>query len=157
MPRGGHRPGAGRPKGSKDAKTLEREKVQKAFDQRVMRAADRLFNAQLSAAEGVTFLFKRTRGKKGESGKVERVTSPAEMIAYIEAHGSASAGVMGNDEYFYLAAERPNHDAVDRMLNRALGKAVESHKFVGDDGKALIPPGGVMFVIQQQPGAENRS
>lgn len=27
----------------------------------------------------------------------------------------------------------------------------------GEGGKALIPPGGVTFVIHQQPGAENRT
>jgi hypothetical protein len=40
----------GRPKGRRSASTLEREAVLRAFNQRVMRQADRLFHAQMMAA-----------------------------------------------------------------------------------------------------------
>lgn len=152
MPKGGARPGAGRPKGRKDNKTLEREAIQKAFDQRVLRAADRLFNAQLSAAEGVTFLFRRKRKQKGEDGKIERVTSPADITAYLEQHGAAESGEMSDGTYYFLAAERPSADAADRLLNRAMGKAKESVEHSG----SVTVPGAVMFAIAKAPDADCR-
>lgn len=129
--RGGKRPGAGRPKGRKNDATLAREAVQKAIDQRVMRLADRLISAQLAAAEGVMFLFKRPRA----GGKVERVTSESEIKRYLDAHGTADeAPADDGGIYYFLAAERPSADAADRLLNRTMGKPKEAVEVSGPGG-----------------------
>ena len=122
MPRGGKQRGAGRPKGSKSATTLIMEDVKAEFGQRVLTTANRLFNAQLAAAEGVTFLFKR----KKTGGPVERVTSEREIKAYLDSEGGYESEQADGSHYYWIAAERPNADAADRLLNRIMGKPKES-------------------------------
>ena len=120
MPRGGKRKGAGRPRGSKDPHTLEREAVQAAFNQRVLNAADRLFHAQLAQAEGVTFLFKKP--KTGKERKTERVTDAGTIRRFFDGELDDS-----ETDWYFVAGERPNSDAADRLLNRAFGKAPDKH------------------------------
>jgi hypothetical protein len=146
----------GRPKGSKSATTLIMEEVRAEFGQRVLSTANRLFNAQLVAAEGATMLFKRTKG-----GKVQRVTNEREISAFLDQYGTAveDEGAVETESgcFYFLSAKDPNAEAADRLLNRVMGKPTESLELSGADGKPLIPPGGITFVIQQQPGSENRS
>lgn len=116
----------GRPKGRKDPHTLEREAVQRVFDQRVMRAADRLFNAQLSQAEGVSILLRRPKVGKG---RTEVVSDPKTIQRYFD-------GELENDEadWYFIAVEKPNAEAADRLLNRGLGKPKESLVLGGSVG-----------------------
>ena len=58
MAKGGARPGAGRKKGSRSPKVLEREQVLKAYKDRIAKNAGLLFDAQISLAKGQQFLFK---------------------------------------------------------------------------------------------------
>src|SRR5574340_748085 len=66
--RGGSRPGAGRPLGSKDRKTKERKEIEKEYINRILRNAHRLFNAQMLLAQGQSMLFKKVT-EKDEKGK----------------------------------------------------------------------------------------
>jgi hypothetical protein len=115
----------GRPKGRRSASTLEREAVLRAFNQRVMRQADRLFHAQMMAAEGVSFLFRRP--KRG--GASVRVTDQETLRQFFD-------GELDDDPstLFYVVTERPSAEAADRLLNRALGKAKESVEVSGPGG-----------------------
>lgn len=101
------------------------------FGQRVLGTAHRLFNAQLVAAEGVTYLFKRPKN----GGKVQRVTSEREIAAFLDREGTGvenDGKVEAEDgAYYFLAAEPPSADAADRLLNRVMGKATESHDHGG--------------------------
>jgi hypothetical protein len=140
----------GRPPGRKNNSTLEREAVQRAMDQRVMQLADRLLNAQLAHAEGVAMLFKRHK----KSGKVERVTSEREIVAFLDANGTAVEhdGEVESDSafYYFIATEKPSADAADRLLNRTFGKPKESVEHSG----TVTVPGVVMFGITKAPNAD---
>lgn len=53
MPRGGFRPGAGKPKGSKDKKTLEKELFRKRFMEKMQDEWDEIIESQVRLAKGV--------------------------------------------------------------------------------------------------------
>lgn len=114
----------GRPKGRKNNSTLEREAVAAEVRQRIMRNADRLVTAQLSVAEGCSFLCRKEKG-----GKYSIVKDEVSILRFLN-------GELDPDMFEYIHTERPNNFAIQDMLNRALGKPVEQidHKHVGPDG-----------------------
>jgi hypothetical protein len=116
----------GRPRGSKNVASLERDKVAAALRQRILQSADRLFNAQMSLAEGCAFLFKR--GAAG--GKATLVTDEATLRRYVD-------GELDPEEFVYLHTERPNIVAIQDAFNRALGKPTETVEVSGKDGEPV--------------------
>jgi len=90
--KGGKRPSSGRPKGSKSATTLEKEKAFATLRQRIMRKADLLLDSQFSLAHGQQFLYKieKTKivGPKGgvtyKSEKPKLVTNEWEIRASLD-------------------------------------------------------------------------
>lgn len=135
MARGGKRPGAGKPKGSKDKATLEKQKVQEAFNQRVMAKADALFNAQLYLAVGSMKVFRIDETNDGK-GKTKRehvhVTDADEIKALLDEHDGMNGVV--DDVYYYFTDVLPDNKAIEGMLNRALGKPTEKHEHGGEGG-----------------------
>lgn len=132
MTRGGKRPGAGRKKGSKSAATLEREATLKHFRERTMRAADILFNSQLSLARGLAFLYKIEKYWEGtgrhrvlRQKKPQLVTDQWEIEAYLE--GQLEEGDLDDREatYYFITTKEPDNKAIDSLLDRALGKSVQ--------------------------------
>jgi hypothetical protein len=124
--KGGVQPGSGRPRGSLNKSTLEQRKVLEAFNQRVMAKADALFNAQLTLAVGSMKVF-RVDEVEGDNGKKKRehvqVTDSEEIKALLDEHDGAPGVVDG--VYYYFQEVAPDNKAIEAMLNRALGKAVE--------------------------------
>lgn len=134
--RGGKQPGAGRPKGSKTKATLEKEAIKKVFDQRIMKVADRLADAQISLATGSQYLYKIEKeeiigpkgGKSYRAKKPVLVTSRYEIEAYLE---GVVEGDIADDRdpratYYFLTAKDPENTAIDSMFNRVWGKPRES-------------------------------
>ena len=76
----------GRPKGSLNQATLEKKEIEKQFGQRVLNAVDRLFNAQMSIAEGTSYLYRIDEEGEGKNKKRKHVlvTSPEEIRAYLD-------------------------------------------------------------------------
>lgn len=144
---GGARPGAGRKKGTKSAKTLEREAVLAAFRQRAMKIADLLLDSQLTLARGQTFLYKiekewRGNDKKGYWHKLppKLVTSQIEIESYLE--GRVEEGDEDNDQdpgatYYFLTTKEPNNQAVDSILDRTFGKSTQGVELSGKDGGSI--------------------
>jgi hypothetical protein len=126
---GGRRPGAGRPKGKKTARVLEREAVLRAFRDRVAAQADGLFNAQIRLAEGCQLLFKKS---KAASGKHVLVTDPEEIKAFLDGDEATRA------EYYYIATEKPNNEAIRDMLDRTFGKPTQGLEVSGPDRKPMV-------------------
>lgn len=128
---GGKRQGAGRKLGSKSRATLEQRKVLEAFNQRVMAKADALFNAQLTLAVGSMKVF-RVDETEGDNGKKKRehvhVTDPEEIKALLDEHDGAPGVVDG--VYYYFQEVAPDNKAIEAMLNRALGKAIDKIEIV---------------------------
>lgn len=142
MAKGGARPGAGRKKGSKSPKTLEREAILAAFRQRAMTVADRLLDYQLSLAKGQTYLYKIEKecivgpkgGKSYRNKRPELVTEQWEIEAYLE--GIIENGDIDDDKspdatYYYITAKPPDNNAIDSILDRTFGKATQSIEMSG--------------------------
>lgn len=140
----------GRPKGAKSQDTLKREAVMKAFKQRAMNVADLLLDAQLSLSRGQTFLFKIEKelivgpkgGKSYRNKKPVLVTDQKEIEDYLE--GLVENGDMEDERdpsatYYYLTTKEPNNMAIDSILDRTFGKAVNSIELTGKGGERLIP------------------
>ena len=124
----------GHPKGQKNRRTLEREAVRRDLDLRILCAADRLFHAQLAHAEGCSYLF--FRPSKG--GRSVLIRDPETIRRYFDGE-LPRADEKGEAGHYFVATERPSAEAADRLLNRALGKPVESlkHEHTGADGRPI--------------------
>lgn len=138
--KGGKQPGAGRPKGAVSRVTLEKQKVEAAFNQRVMAKADALFNAQLVLALGSQKVFRIDETGEGKNKKREHVlvTDPHEIKALLDEHDGLNGVVDG--VYYYFSEVTPDNRAIDSMLNRAIGKPKESVEHSNPDGSPLLSP-----------------
>lgn len=137
----------GRPPGTKSAATLEREAVYREYKQKVLAVTDVLFNSQLHLARGVTYLYKIEKelvvgprgGKKYIKKRPVLVESQAEIEAYLM--GKYVEGDEDNEDdpnatYYFLTAKAPDNKAIDSMMDRAYGKAVQP--FSNPDGTNLF-------------------
>lgn len=59
MPKGGYRKNAGRPKGSKDMKTLEKKWFREQFMARMKTEWDSVIDAQIELAKGIAIIDKK--------------------------------------------------------------------------------------------------
>ena len=127
MSKGGARPGAGIKKGTKFKRTLEKEAVARAFRERVFAHADHLFHAQLSRAVGSVMVFRvdEITDRSGKSKEVHTlVTEPDEIKLVLDSNGGQAGKVGAN--YYFVTAVAPDNKAIDSLLDRALGRAVQS-------------------------------
>jgi len=117
MPRGGSRPRAGRPKGSrgKHKRTLEKLTALEIFRARATAELAPLITAQLAVAKGVCHFLAKT-----ESGYI-RVTDPTVMDRYL-AQGSG----------FTIALQDPDVRALKDTFDRVCGKPTESVNVTAD-------------------------
>lgn len=128
---------AGRPKGRKDNKTLEKEKMLRIIEQRYMAATDQLVNSRLSLARGQQFLFridkKEIIGPKGglsyQNLPPKLVTEAWEIEEYIS--GLVQEGDHMDEKdpgaaYYYITTKEPVNMALDSIENRIYGKPKES-------------------------------
>src|ERR1700738_2586665 len=110
MPRGGRRPGSGKPKGYKHQQTLTKEAAREFVRQQVIAHLHPMLDAQITHAQGLKYLV--TRSKSG--GKFIRVT---------EAMARAKQG--SDEEIIEVWEKDPNVQAFTDLLNRALDKPQE--------------------------------
>lgn len=144
MGRGGKRPGAGRHKGTKDPQTLVREAVADRFRQRVFGIADKLFESQLTLAQGQTFLYRIDKqwitppsGKGGfwKNKKPVIETDPDVIASFLNGEfDSRKEEDNGGASYFFITTKEPQNMALDSMLDRALGSATKSLDVRDPDG-----------------------
>jgi hypothetical protein len=132
MANGGKRPGAGRKPGSKSKKTLEKQAIANAFNQRIMLHADRLFHAQLQLAVGSMKVF-RIDETKDSKGNIKRehvhVTDAKEIKELLDEHDGSDGIVEG--AYYYFTDVSPDNRALDSLLNRGLGKVADKTDISG--------------------------
>lgn len=117
----------GRPKGSKSPQTLEREAALAAYRARVCKIADDLLDAELTAAKGCTFLFKRPK-----NGKVERVTSEALIKQFLD-------GELPNtdDAFYFISTEKPDTMAIRGIFDRTFDRPAQRVELGGTNGEAV--------------------
>jgi hypothetical protein len=154
MQHGGKREGAGRKPGQLEQKTIEKIHVKKAFDRRVMRHADELFNAQFSLAVGSTYIY-RVEETTGANGKIKRehilVTNPQEIKEVLDENEGMSGKV--GDNYFIVTTAAPDNRAIDSLLDRTFGKAQQSVEIKderedGEDIRIMLAIGSVKDMIE---------
>lgn len=120
---GGKREGAGRKKGQLNQKTLDAMAVKKAYQDKIRRNADKLFNAQFSLATGTQMLFVVHTDSKGNRRKPEMVTDPEIISRFIDENEGVDGTLEGSDsEYFFLTTKLPDSRTISDMLDRAMGK-----------------------------------
>lgn len=118
----------GRPLGRKNDSTIEKEKVAKEIQQQIFKIAHKLINAQLIAAQGthkIVRLFKKEGVMATEV--IRDITRMQELL---------DTGVYGKD-YIILSGAEPDWRAADALINRALGKPIESIEMSGKNGNSI--------------------
>jgi hypothetical protein len=117
----------GRPKGRKNASTLEKEAVLAAVKQRIFHKADKLIGAQFTIAEGCSYLFKVIYFKEGKEkkSKMGLVKDPEEIERYLNDE------VDNPNEYHFITTDKPDNKAIANLLDHALGKPKESIELSG--------------------------
>lgn len=132
---GGTRPGAGRPEGSMNEATKERMRVKAAFQERVAKNADVLFNSQFNLARGEQYLMWRHKVGSGNKERtiVEVVDDPEIIKAYLDETLETDG-----DEFYYISTKPANGMAIDSMLDRTFGKADAKFDHT-TNGKDIIP------------------
>lgn len=138
MPRGGKREGAGAPKGTVQRRTLEKSAVARALRERTMAQADNLFNAQLAKAVGSVMVFRVDEEVSG--GKTKRVhtqITDSNEIKRVLDENESGAGTVG-ENYYFVTNIPPDNKAIDSMLDRTFGRAVQSIEVSdGAENKAI--------------------
>jgi hypothetical protein len=122
MPRGGKRPGAGRPKGP-SPNTLDKVLARERLRQNVFAQMDELVAAQLEHAKGIKHMILR-----GPDGQFIRATDVKQIDAALAIGESA----------YYLFTKDPSVQAFTDLMNRALDKPVEAIELSGKDGGPLV-------------------
>ena len=121
----------GRPKGRRDASTLEREAVLRAYRERVCRQADRLLDAELTVALGCSMLFRKP--KEGKERKVERVTDEATIKAFLNGELDDST-----TDWYFITTERPDTLTVRNMFDRTFDRPMQRTELSGDGGGPVL-------------------
>lgn len=105
----------GRPLGRKNLATIEKELELQYIKERVSKAKEKLLDAQISLAQGVSFLYRIDKDAKGKDKKPELVTSQWEIEQYLSGETDA-------DSYYYITTQKPENNAIDSLLDRTVGK-----------------------------------
>lgn len=122
MPRGGKRPGGGRPPGSLNAETISKAQAREALREAVIGHMDEMIAAQVAHAKGIKYLVARSR----QGGKFEKV-SPDQLDKMLEGQddGSIILEVWDKD---------PSVQAFTDLMNRALDKPAEQEQTLNITG-----------------------
>lgn len=110
MPRGGKRPGAGRPKGTKEPKTLEKEAARTALRERVLAEMGPLVDAQIANAKGIRYLVVRNKAGK--------------FIRRVDENMDPDRIAQG-EEIVEVWLKDPSVQAFTDLMNRAIDKPAE--------------------------------
>lgn len=115
---GGARPGAGRPKGTKNPSTYTKEAAREALRQIVLAKMEKLVAAQMDNAIGVSHFLLRDP----KTGKFERLTDPEQIQAALNAEGAEEGST------YYVYTKDPSVQAFTDLMNRALDKPKEQEQ-----------------------------
>lgn len=118
----------GRKRGKKSPVTIEREIAFKHLRERVVRMTDSLINSQAALAKGLTFLYV-IKTIKGKRQKPRMIKDQLTIEAYLADELSNS-----DSEFYFMATERPNNQAVDSLLDRTYDKSIQRTELTNPDG-----------------------
>lgn len=121
---GGARPGAGRPKGKLSPEAAAEQEAIKSLRRRRVRVLDRIFNAQLTLAEGCTFVYEVVETGDGKNKKREHVlvTDPERIKDFLD--DPQGTNVDGN--VMFITTEKPDGRMIVDMMDRIGGKPAQA-------------------------------
>ena len=123
MENGGRRRGAGRPKGSKGVKTIDKELKREELRQLIIAQMKPMTDAQIEHAKGISYMVLRNPDKT-----YTRATNVKQVDAAFAAGG----------ETFQLFTQAPNVQAYTDLMNRALDKPAEHMAMTVSGGLDLV-------------------
>lgn len=127
--RGGARKGAGRPVGSKNFTTLHKEKIKRAFDQRILQNSDKLLNAQLKVALGSIMVFRIDTETDDKGRKIKQrpvLVSDIEEIKDVLDYEYGDGDCPNDDSaYYFVTTKEPNSQAIDSLFDRTFGRPTQ--------------------------------
>jgi len=135
MPRGGARPGAGKPKGCKHKKTIQEEIALAEYKQEILRNMGPLVRAQLNSATGLTVMLQRKMVKDKKTGKFERTGELVQVKDPERVKNLLEGDCVGNN-WYYITTKDPNVKALEDIFSRVFGKPKEQFD-LGLDKEAL--------------------
>ena len=141
-PKGGKRPGAGRPRGKKTKAVIDREKMISAMRQRVMGVAQGLVTKQMHLAIGQSFLYKiekkwiDTGKNKGfwKNSKPILVDNDKEIAEYLErtiTEGDDSEDRDDGATYYFITTKEGDGRVIEAMLDRTFGRPQQAVSVTG--------------------------
>jgi hypothetical protein len=99
-------------------------KGEEIIKERVERSVNKLLSQQMAIAQGLTFLYViETKSFIKDGKKVTRRSKP-KIVKDEDLIADYLAGDLDNDEneYYFMATQRPDNKAIDSLLNRAYGR-----------------------------------
>jgi hypothetical protein len=133
MPRGGPRAGAGKPKGYKHKKTVERLAARERYLQRITAEWDPIIDAQLDAGKGYSVMFARQfetdkkTGRRARTGRWVRITDDGEIETLLN---NGEAG----EDYHRIFLKDPDVRMLSEFNAQVMGKPKESVEISGPNG-----------------------
>jgi hypothetical protein len=113
---------AGRPKGSKSPRSIEKLEMLRQFRERIATEFGPLMDAQIQAALGVSHMMAKDR-----TGKWMQVTDPKAM-----------ARCLNSGEAFYrIHAQNPDVRALKDIFDRLMGSPAQTVEMSGPEGGPL--------------------
>jgi hypothetical protein len=121
---GGNRPGAGRPGGTKNEKTLEKAEARELVRRMITESLKPMIKAQIANASGVQHFFLRDPS----TGQFKRIADPDEIETALNAENASEGST------YWIFSKDPNVQAFTNLLNRAIDKPAEHIQVAGADG-----------------------
>lgn len=151
--RGGARPGAGKPKGTKHQQTIDREKVLEEAKNIIAGRTRKLIDTQTILAMGAIKIYKIHYHWEGSSkkrtlikDKPEIVEDDKEIIQVID--WEFGSGAMGNPsdhdseaseyDYYFVMTKEPDNQALNSLMDRTFGRATENKNHIIQRGIGAI-------------------
>lgn len=131
---GGARPGAGRPKGSKDPQTIEKETARRLFENRILQNIQELLSAQFNIAKGASYVYRIEQNPKTGSKEHVLVTDPYEIKKFLDELQGDNGPLEEDGDFYYITTKNPENRALDSLIDRVFGKAPQTinNKISGD-------------------------
>jgi len=125
----------GRKAGTKNKKTIDRERALESYQQQMLGEMLPLIRAQQAAAKGLVVVLrprmvKNAKGKLERTGEMRQVKDPAEIE---ELFNSSGVGV----DYHIIWAKDPNVKALKDIWEMVFGKAPQSLE-IEHKGKVIL-------------------
>lgn len=126
----------GRPRGSMTRTAKERKEALEAYKNRVAGNMDMLLDGQLTAARGMSFLYRIDTvmvGKRKERKPAVLVEDPNEIKDYLDGEYDGE-----EDTYYFITTKAPDQRAIDSMQDRTYGRSAQSIDLKDDEGNSIL-------------------